>query len=65
MDEAAYKFSSKNSADTQYDAEVQDASPDEGTEFLEEAHQALSKLFIKTSKRSKTLRGLRRKDAWQ
>jgi hypothetical protein len=34
-------------------------------EFLEDAHEALSKLFNKTNKRGKQMRGIRRKDAWQ
>ena len=34
-------------------------------EFLEEAHEALSKLFNKTNKRAKQMKGVRRKDAWQ
>ncbi len=34
-------------------------------EFLDDAHEALSKLFNKTNKRAKQLRGVRRKDAWQ
>ena len=33
--------------------------------FLDDAHDALSKLFSKTNKRAKQLRGVRRKDAWQ
>lgn len=33
--------------------------------YLDEAHEALSKLFNKTNKRAKQLRGVRRKDAWQ
>lgn len=34
-------------------------------EFLEEAHEALSKLFNKTNKRARQMKGVRRKDAWQ
>lgn len=33
--------------------------------YLEEAHEALSKLFNKTNKRARLMRGVRRKDAWQ
>lgn len=39
-------------------------SPNEAI-YLEEAHEALSKLFNKTNKRAKQMRGVRRKDAWQ
>ncbi len=34
-------------------------------EYLEDAHEALSKLLNKTNKRTKQMRGVRRKDAWQ
>ncbi len=37
----------------------------EETEFLDDAHEALSKLFNKTNKRARQMRGVRRKDAWQ
>jgi hypothetical protein len=37
----------------------------EESEFLEEAHEALSKLFNKTNKRARQMKGVRRKDAWQ
>lgn len=37
----------------------------EDVEFLEEAHEALSKLFNRTNKRARQLKGVRRKDAWQ
>ena len=38
---------------------------EESGEVLDEAHEALSKLFNKSNKRSKHMRGIRRKDAWQ
>jgi hypothetical protein len=34
-------------------------------EFLDEAHEALSKLFNKTNKRARQMKGVRRRDAWQ
>ncbi len=37
----------------------------EETVYLDEAHEALSKLFTKANKRGKQMRGVRRKDAWQ
>ncbi len=46
-----------------YDDE--DGVYEQTTQCLEEAHEALSKLFNKSSKRGKQLRGLRRNDAWQ
>jgi hypothetical protein len=33
--------------------------------FIEEAHDAINKLFTKTQKRTQHMRGVRRKDAWQ
>jgi len=47
------------------EAELELVDHAESSEFLEEAHEALSKLFNKTTKRSKQMRGLRRNDAWQ
>lgn len=40
----------------------EDSMPD--PDLLDDAHEALSKLFNKTNKRAKHLRGVRRKDAW-
>jgi hypothetical protein len=34
------------------------------TKYVEEAHEALSRLFTKTNKRSRQIRGMRRNDAW-
>lgn len=33
--------------------------------FLDDAHEALSKLMNKTNKRTKFMRGMRKTDAWQ
>ncbi len=37
---------------------------EEDTEALDDAQEALSKLFNKTNKRSKQIKGVRRNDAW-
>jgi len=37
---------------------------EENTEALDDAQEALSKLFNKTNKRSRQIKGVRRDDAW-
>jgi hypothetical protein len=61
-DDKGWKFPHKEAiiAD-HYDEETDE----EITEFIDEAQDALSKLFLKTNKRDKTLKAPRKKDAWQ
>lgn len=65
-DEEAFEFkgTALSHKDFDYDPfELEDAL--EEANFLEEAHEALSRLFNKTNKRARQMRGVRRKDAWQ
>lgn len=46
------------------DEDYDPVETEEVAEVLDEAHEAMSRLFQKTSKRNKEVRGLRRQDAW-
>ncbi|MCA9789339.1 MAG: hypothetical protein KC476_00570 [Cyanobacteria bacterium HKST-UBA06] len=48
------------------DIEYNDVDLDKtANDVLAVAHEALSKLYTKSHKRERTMRGVRRKDAWQ
>ncbi len=42
-----------------------DSSLTEGVELLQEAHEAINRLYQKTNKRGKLMRQPRRADSWQ
>lgn len=56
------KISPKADSEVSYsDLEIES----DDKQFLDDAHEALSRLYTKSSKRERQLRGVRRKDAWQ
>ncbi len=63
-DDQAYEVSNNPRMGHMSDLVEMDDAP-VNTEFLEDAHEALSKLYNKTHKRAKQMKGVRRKDAWQ
>lgn len=65
-DDETFEFRGANTIPADLGADIAEPLLEtEDTEFLEEAHEALSRLFNKTNKRAKQLKGIRRKDAWQ
>lgn len=68
-DEAAYQFTNHQQPLRQIEEDIADDTFEmEDLEhevgYIEEAHEALSKLFTKSNKRSTHMKGVRRKDAW-